>query len=53
MQIASTEIADTFAEAFKMFGARVIITADTPEWAMAAARSTTGCTSTISRTTWP
>ena len=47
MQIASTEIADTFAEAFKMFGARVIITAETPEWAMAAARSTTGFATSV------
>ena len=47
MQIASTEIVDTFAEAFKMFGARVIITAETPEWAMAAARSTTGFATSV------
>ena len=47
MQIASTEIVDTFAEAFKMFGARVIITAETPEWAMAAARSVTGFATSV------
>jgi formylmethanofuran--tetrahydromethanopterin N-formyltransferase len=47
MQIAATEIADTFAEAFKMFGARIIITAETREWAMAAARSTTGFATSV------
>ena len=33
MRIKSTEIVDTFAEAFDMWGARMIITADAPEWA--------------------
>jgi formylmethanofuran--tetrahydromethanopterin N-formyltransferase len=47
MQIASTEIADTYAEAFKMFAARVIITAETPDWAMAAARSMTGFATSV------
>lgn len=47
MQIASTEIVDTFAEAFKMFGARIIVTAETPEWAMAAARSVTGFATSV------
>jgi formylmethanofuran--tetrahydromethanopterin N-formyltransferase len=42
MQVYSTEIVDTFAEAFKMYGTRLIITAETPHWAMAAARSVTG-----------
>ena len=31
MKIKSTEIDDTFAEAFKMFGSRIIITAETKE----------------------
>ncbi len=47
MQIASTEIADTYAEAFKMFAARVIITAETPDWTMAAARSMTGFATSV------
>jgi formylmethanofuran:tetrahydromethanopterin formyltransferase len=33
MKINKTEIQDTFAEAFEMCGARVIITADTKQWA--------------------
>ena len=37
MRIQTTEIVDTFAEAFKMQAARVIITGETPSWAMAAA----------------
>ncbi len=47
MQIGSTEIIDTFAEAFKMFGARLIITGETPEWAMAAARAATGFATSV------
>jgi len=31
MKIKSTEIDDTFAEAFKMFGSRIIITAETKD----------------------
>jgi len=47
MQIQTTEIVDTFAEAFEMWGARVIITAETPKWAMAAARSMTGFATSV------
>ncbi len=47
MKIKSTEIVDTFAEAFKMCGSRVIITAETPEWAMAAAQSMTGFATSV------
>lgn len=47
MRIKSTQIVDTFAEAFKMWGARVIITAHTREWAMAAARSMTGFATSV------
>jgi formylmethanofuran--tetrahydromethanopterin N-formyltransferase len=47
MKIKSTEIVDTFAEAFKMYGSRVIITADTKEWAMAAAQSITGFATSV------
>ncbi len=47
MRIQNTEIVDTFAEAFKMWAARVIITAETPAWAMEAARSMTGFATSI------
>jgi formylmethanofuran--tetrahydromethanopterin N-formyltransferase len=47
MKIRSTEIVDTFAEAFKMSGARVIITAATKQWAMAAAQSMTGFATSV------
>ncbi len=41
------EIVDTFAEAFPMWGARVIITAATPGWALEAARSMTGFATSV------
>ncbi len=47
MFINSTEIVDTFAEAFAMWGARVIITGETEKWAMAAARSMTGFATSV------
>lgn len=47
MKIKSTEIVDTFAEAFKMHGSRIIITAETKEWAMAAAQSITGFATSV------
>jgi formylmethanofuran--tetrahydromethanopterin N-formyltransferase len=47
MKIKSTEIVDTFAEAFKMCGSRVIITAATRHWAMAAAQSMTGFATSV------
>jgi len=47
MRIHNTEIVDTFAEAFKMWAARVIITGETLEWAMAAAHSMTGFATSI------
>ena len=47
MKIKSTEIIDTFAEAFKMCGSRVIITADSKEWAYAAAQSMTGFATSV------
>lgn len=46
-KIKATEIVDTFAEAFKMYGSRVIITAETKEWAMAAAQSITGFATSV------
>ena len=47
MRIGSTDIDDTFAEAFKMWAARAIITAETPRWAEAAARSMTGFATSV------
>jgi len=47
MKIKSTEIVDTFAEAFKMSGTRIIITAATKQWAMAAAQSITGFATSV------
>jgi len=47
MFIQSTEIVDTFAEAFKMWGTRAIITAENRKWASAAARSMTGFATSV------
>ncbi len=47
MKIKSTWIEDTFAEAFAMWAARVVITADTVQWARAAARSMTGFATSV------
>jgi formylmethanofuran--tetrahydromethanopterin N-formyltransferase len=47
MFIQSTEIIDTFAEAFGMWGTRVIITGEKPKWAMAAARAMTGFATSV------
>ena len=47
MQIQTTEILDTFAEAFGMWATRVIITAETEKWALAAARSMTGFATSV------
>jgi len=47
MFIQSTEIIDTFAEAFGMWGTRVIITGETPKWAMAAAQAMTGFATSV------
>ncbi|HWO99971.1 MAG TPA: formylmethanofuran--tetrahydromethanopterin N-formyltransferase [Methylococcus sp.] len=47
MFIHSTEIVDTFAEAFQMWGTRVIITAENRKWASAAARSMTGFATSV------
>lgn len=40
-------VVDTFAEAFAMWGARALITAETPEWARAAAQAATGFATSI------
>ena len=47
MKIKSTEIVYTFAEAFKMSGSRIIITAESKQWAMAAAQSITGFATSV------
>lgn len=47
MFIQSTEIIDTFAEAFGMWGTRVVITAETEKWALAAGRSMTGFATSV------
>ena len=47
MFIQSTEIIDTFAEAFEMWGTRVIITGETEKWALAAARAMTGFATSV------
>lgn len=47
MKIRSTQIVDTFAEAFSMWGARVIVTAATRQWSQAAAQSMTGFATSV------
>ena len=47
MQINSVEIEDTFAEAFKMWANRLIITAINERWAMTAAQVVTGFATSI------
>lgn len=41
------EIEDTYAEAFSMWGSRIIVTADTREWVMTAAASATGFATSV------
>ena len=47
MDHRGVQIIDTFAEAFDMRAARVLITAHTPEWARTAARSMTGFATSV------
>ncbi len=47
MRLNSTEIVDTFAEAFEMWAARIVITADSGQWAAAAAQSMTGFATSV------
>ena len=47
MKLQQTEIVDTFAEAFGMWAARVVITADSAKWALAAARAMTGFATSV------
>jgi len=46
-EILKPRIADTFAEAFDMRAARVVITAQSPEWARTAAQSMTGFATSV------
>src|SRR5262249_46411467 len=47
LRIEGVEIEDTFAEAFKMRAARVVVTAATAAWARAAAAVTTGYATSV------
>jgi len=47
MRINGVEIEDTFAEAFTMWGARLIVTADSRQWAWTAGQVTTGFATSI------
>jgi len=47
MQWYGAEVEDTFAEAFEMWAARVVITAETPAWAWTAAQSMTGFATSV------
>jgi formylmethanofuran--tetrahydromethanopterin N-formyltransferase len=47
MELHGVEVEDTFAEAFGMWGARILVTADTPAWATHAARSFTGFATSV------
>ena len=47
LSIHSTTIEDTFAEAFPMTAARIIVTAETPEWAQIAAQEATGYAASV------
>jgi formylmethanofuran--tetrahydromethanopterin N-formyltransferase len=47
MRLHDAEVVDTFAEAFPMWGARIVVTADTPGWASHAGRSLTGFATSV------
>jgi formylmethanofuran--tetrahydromethanopterin N-formyltransferase len=47
LDINGVEIEDTFAEAFKMWGARVVITAKNRKWALEAATKMTGFATSV------
>jgi formylmethanofuran--tetrahydromethanopterin N-formyltransferase len=47
MRLHGAEVVDTFAEAFTMWGARIVVTAETTGWAMHAARSLTGFATSV------
>jgi formylmethanofuran--tetrahydromethanopterin N-formyltransferase len=47
LQIESVPIDDTFAEAFGMTACRLVVTAETAEWALTAGREATGYASSV------
>jgi formylmethanofuran--tetrahydromethanopterin N-formyltransferase len=47
LTIHDVPIADTFAEAFPMTAVRLLVTADTPDWAATAGRVTTGYAASV------
>jgi formylmethanofuran--tetrahydromethanopterin N-formyltransferase len=47
MDLRGVRIVDTFAEAFSMRAARIVITAQSPAWAQTAARSLTGFATSV------
>jgi formylmethanofuran--tetrahydromethanopterin N-formyltransferase len=47
MRLHGAEVVDTFAEAFTMWGARIVVTAETPGWAEQAGRSLTGFATSV------
>ena len=47
LSINSIPIDDTFAEAFPMTAARLIVTAETPNWALTAGQVATGFASSV------
>ena len=47
MRVHDAEVVDTFAEAFGMWGSRIIVTAASPHWATNAARSLTGFATSV------
>ena len=47
MRLHDAEIVDTFAEAFGMWGSRIVVTASSPHWATNAARSLTGFATSV------
>lgn len=47
MRIQGVEIEDTFAEAFEMWGSRLVVTAENARWARIAAEAATGLATSI------
>jgi formylmethanofuran--tetrahydromethanopterin N-formyltransferase len=47
MRVGDTEVEDTFAEAFPMWGARIVVTAASRTWATNAGRSLTGFATSV------
>ena len=47
IRLHDAEVVDTFAEAFGMWGARIVVTAASPAWAETAARSLTGFATSV------